>query len=202
MKAAKLPDYQYLIGLLDAAESGDQGALQEAQKISSQLAKRANVRLKALENADYEAAPSYMRVRDTIGADRWRVRFSESKKLSVDQLETQLEELSIFLRDESSTIGGEKMRRSGIDTMIKEGAIQVKNERTKATLLRFLQSDEWNAYKALAGYVKGSMQTIVNAIENGHSLKDFTKLFDQARSQLAKGEAINLSNMLQEWEKM
>lgn len=211
MKAAKLPDYQYLIGLLDAAEAGDQGALQEAQKISSQLAKRANVRLKALEDKDFEASPAYMRVRDTIGADRWRVRFSESKKLSVDQLETQLEELSIFLRDESGTISGEKLRRSGLDTMIDEGDIVIEEdeEKVKRAMLRFLESDAWATYKKLAGYVSGNMQSIVNAIENGNTLGDFEEIVDSAKKQIASGKKLEaeaglkrLQNAVIEWEKM
>lgn len=211
MKAAKLPDYQYLIGLLVAAEEGDQGALQQAQKISSQLAKRANVRLKALEDKDFEASPAYMRVRDTIGRDRWRVRFSESKKLSVDQLETQLEELSIFLRDESGTISGEKLRRSGLDTMIDEGAIVIEEdeEKVKRAMLRFLESDAWTTYKKLAGYVSGNMQSIVNAIENGNTLKDFEGIVDSAKKQIASGKKLEvraglerLQNAVIEWEKM
>lgn len=199
LRRGEVPSYQSLVALLDAAEAGDEKALADARKISAQLAKRANVRLSALEQADFEASPAYMRVRDTIGRDRWRVRFSESKKLSLPELETQLEELSIFFRDESSTVGGEKMRRSGIDTMIADGTISVKDEKTKRALLRFLQSDEWNAYKALAGYQKGSMQTIVNAIENGKTLKDFTDLYEKSKLQIARGENINL---LEEWERM
>lgn len=199
LRRGEVPSYQTMVELLDAAEAGDEKALQDARQISSQLAKRANVRLKALEEADYEESPAYMRVRDTIGRDRWRVRFSESKKLSTQELETQLEELNIFLGREESTVSGEKFRRSGIDTMIADGTISVKDEKNKRALLRFLQSDEWNAYKALAGYQKGSMQTIVNAIENGKTLKDFTDLYEKSKLQIARGENINL---LDEWERM
>lgn len=199
LKRGEVPTYQTMVALLDAAEAGDEKALQDARQISSQLAKRANVRLKALEEADYEASPAYMRVRDTIGRDRWRVRFSESKKLSTQELETQLEELNIFLGREESTVSGEKFRRSGIDTMIADGTISVTDEKTKRALLRFLQSDEWNAYKALAGYQKGSVQTIVNAIENGKTLKDFNELYEKSKLQIARGENINL---LDEWERM
>lgn len=199
LRRGEVPSYQTMVALLDAAEAGDEKALQDARQISSQLAKRANVRLKALEEADYEASPAYMRVRDTIGRDRWRVRFSESKKLSTQELETQLEELNIFLGREESTVSGEKLRRSGIDTMIADGTISVKDENKKRALLRFLQSDEWNAYKALAGYQKGSMQTIVNAIENGKTLKDFTDLYEKSKLQIARGKNINL---LDEWERM
>lgn len=199
LRRGEVPSYQSMIALLDAAEAGDEKALADARQISAQLAKRANVRLKALEEADYEASPAYMRVRDTIGRDRWSVRFSESKKLSTQELETQLEELNIFLGREESTVSGEKFRRSGIDTMIADGTISVKDEKTKRALLRFLQSDEWNAYKALAGYQKGSMQTIVNAIENGKTLKDFTDLYEKSKLQIARGESINL---LDEWERM
>lgn len=197
LKRGEIPTYQYMVGLLDQYYEGNEAALQEAQQISSQLAKRANVRLKALETADYEASPAYMRVRDMIGKETGRIRFTESKKLTADQLETQLEELSVFLRGETSTVYGESMRRSGIDTMIEEGAVSISDERTKRALLRFLDSDEWNAYRKLAGYVKGSMQTIVNAIENGNTLNDFKKLYQAALDQQRP-----LTGLLTEWEKM
>lgn len=199
LRRGELPSYQSLIAMLDAAEAGDEKALQDARQVSAQLAKRANVRLHDLEEADFEASPAYMRVRDTIGRDRWRVRFSESKKLSLQELEEQLEELSIFFRDESSKISGEKMRRSGLDTMQDEGTITRMDEKTQRAVLRFLESDEWNAYKKLAGYTKGNMQTIVNAIENGKTLKDFNELYEKSKLQIARGENINI---LDEWERM
>lgn len=197
LKRGQIPSYQYMIGLLDKYYAGDESALQDARQISAQLAKRANVRLKALETSDYEASPAYMRVRDIIGEETGRIRFSESKKLTAQQLETQMEELSVFLRDESSTVHGEAMRRSGIDTMIESGTIEISDDRTKRTLLRFLESDEWNTYRKLAGYVKGSMQTIVNAIENGHTFNDFKKLYKEALNQQRP-----LSGLLEEWEEM
>ncbi len=201
MKLARgeLPSQQYIVDLLDAAREGDNNALQEARSISMQLAKRANVRLADLEEADFEASPAYIRVRDIIGEETRRLRFKEGKNLSYAELETQLEELSIFLRDETSRVAGEKMRRTGIDTMINEGTIKIKDERTKRALARFLASDEWNAYRKLAGYVKGSMKTIVNAIENGNTIKDFNRLYEDAKAQIAAGENLDL---LGEWEKM
>ena len=198
LRRGEIPTYQEMIDLLDAAEAGDAQAMQDAQAISSQLAKRANVRLKALEKADLETSPSYMRVQDQLDRLDGRARFSESKKLSRADLETQLEELSIFMRDETSTVSGEKMRRSGIDTMITENQIEVHDEKTRRALLRFLESDEWNQYRKLAGYVQGSMQTIVNAIENGRTLKDFKNMYKKA----VKQSAARLSTLLTDWEKM
>lgn len=194
----EIPTYQEMVDLLDAAEAGDAQALSDAQAISSQLSKRANVRLQSLEAHDFESSPAYMRVRDMLDNLDGRVRFSESKHLSREQLETQLEELSIFMRDETGTIPGEKMRRSGIDTMIEENQIEIHDEKTRRALLRFLESDEWNAYRKLEGYVQGSMQTIVNAIENGNTLKDFKKLYQKAVSQGSR----NLSTLLTDWERM
>lgn len=194
----EIPTYQEMVDLLDAAEAGDDQALSDARAISSQLSKRANVRLKALEKADLETSPAYMRVQDQLDRLDGRARFSESKKLSRADLETQLEELSIFMRDETSTVSGEKMRRSGIDTMITENQIEVHDEKTRRALLRFLESDEWNQYRKLAGYVQGSMQTIVNAIENGRTLKDFKNMYKKA----VKQSAAQLSTLLTDWEKM
>lgn len=194
----EIPTYQEMIDLLDAAEAGDEKALSDAQAISSQLSKRANVRLRELEKQDFESAPSYMRVRDMLDNLDGRVRFSESKHLSREQLETQLEELSIFIRDETSTISGEKMRRSGIDTMIEENEIEIHDEKTRRALLRFLESDEWNAYRKLAGYAAGSMQGIVNAIENGRSVKDFQDMYNKAIKQGTK----EITNLLTDWERM
>ena len=194
----EIPTYQEMVDLLDAAEAGDAQALQDAQAISSQLAKRANVRLKALEKEDFESSPSYMRVLDQMDRLDGRARFSESRHLSREDLETQLEELSIFMRDETSTVAGEKMRRSGIDTMITENQIEVHDEKTRRALLRFLESDEWNAYRKLAGYVQGSRQTIVNAIENGMTLKDFKNMYKKA----VKQSTAKLSTLLTDWEKM
>lgn len=194
----EIPTYQEMVDLLDAAEAGDAQALSDAQAISSQLSKRANVRLRELEKKDFESAPSYMRVRDMLDNLDGRVRFSESKHLSREQLETQLEELSIFMRDETSTVSGEKMRRSGIDTMIEENQIEIHDEKTRRALLRFLESDEWNAYRKLAGYTAGSMQGIVNALENGRTVKDFQDMYNKAIEQGSK----EISNLLSDWERM
>lgn len=192
------PTYQEMVDLLDAAEAGNVQALRDAQAISSQLSKRANVRLRELEKQDFESAPSYMRVRDMLDNLDGRVRFSESKHLSREQLETQLEELSIFMRDETSTVSGEKMRRSGIDTMIEENEIEIHDEKTRRALLRFLESDEWNAYRKLAGYTAGSMQGIVNALENGRTVKDFQDMYNKAIEQGSK----EISTLLSDWERI
>lgn len=187
-RRGKIPTYQSMINLLDRAEAGDENALREAQFLSAKLAKRANVRLSDLEQRGFEASPAYLRVRDIMSEENLsgRVRFSESKKLSAEQLETQLEELSVFLGAESSTGAGEALRRTGIDTMLETGIIEIKDEnknKIKRGLQRFLESDEWNIYRKTVGYVKGTMQTVVNALERGAKLTDFRKM---VREELQK----------------
>ena len=82
MGRGKLPSSAFIDSLIDAVNAGDQNAINQAQELSAQLAKRANSRLSALEKADLTSSRAYEAAEYFLQEDHNRTRFSESKKLS------------------------------------------------------------------------------------------------------------------------
>lgn len=189
--------YQTTRELIDRMNTGDPEALRELQQESARLAKRANVRLKALEEHNY-STPASRRAYGFLEMED-RNRFSESKKLTGDTLEQQLEELNRFLNMETgSTITEAKHYLSGIDKLQESGILdEFDSDREEKLFQRFLESDYWNNeikktlgrdYKKGSGELADRLTQAQEAIKSGATVKDLERIYDDFKKREMSGE--------------
>ena len=155
-------------------------ALSAIETESSKLAKRANTRLKALEERGLTSSPAYQRATWWTGDELSRMRFSESKKLSPDKAIEQLEELNAFLGNEYSTISGETARQAGLEKLMPEGT-----KKEKAAMKRFLESDAFSEMKKVIG--TDIVKKAADAIEAGAKVGELNKLYRDYLTREAAG---------------
>ena len=172
------------IRLIDAIEAGDPEAIREAQQLSAQLAKRANVRLKALEDSSFTSF-QYRKTKYQLNEEFGREKFSESKKLTGDELVEQLEMVNEFLNAEQQTtisaIRAEKEEKTE-QSLRQAGIIPEDMKEAKVRELhRFLKSDAWKEIKAsqtgTEGGTGGYLVSAIDAIENGAKVRDLEKMY-------------------------
>lgn len=156
----------------------DVSLLKQAQEYSAKLAKRANVRMKALEDAGFESSDAYARAKGWLSQDDRR-RFSESKKLDAESLRAQVYELTVFLQG-GSTIRAEKDRRSGLDKLMPNATRKEKNE-----MRRFLLSAAFDEMKKTIG--TNIVNRAADSIQGGASVRELNKLYKQFLDQENKG---------------
>lgn len=169
----------------------DASLLKEAQAYSAKLAKRANVRLKALEDSGLQSAESYSRAQGWLSQDDRR-RFSESKKLDAESLRAQVYELNAFLEG-GSTIQEEKQRRAGLNRMMPRATKREKNQ-----MRRFLSSAAFEEMKKTIG--TDIVKKAADAIEAGASVSELNKLYQRFLRQEEKGNAeIDILDVWSEW---
>lgn len=169
----------------------DASLLKEAQAYSSKLAKRANVRLAALENEGFTSSETYARAHDWLTQDDRR-RFSESKKLDAESLRAQIYELNAFLHG-SSTIQSERNRRAGLDKIMPNATAK-----QKAEMRRFLSSAAFEEMKKTIG--TDIVKKAADAIEAGASVKELNKLFKQFLEQEEKGtQYMDITDVWSRW---
>lgn len=211
-------NYQNINNLIDRVESGDEEAIQEARRISVTLSKRANVRLKALEDQGLTAGEAYANVRDFARAGRKeKVRFSQSAKLDEEALVKNLEEVSAFLADPYSTITGERFRISGfeseqyIENILPSGYSNYR----KRELQEFLKSSVWTEYKSTI-YVHKHTKTPIEsrkasaaiaaaaeAIGSGAKVDDLKKTYEDfvaRRKNPKENVAKGILDIIEDWE--
>lgn len=172
--------------LIDLMNSGDENALQELRQESARLAKRANVRLSALEQKGY-STPASRRAFGFLDLEE-RTRFSESKKLSAETLEQQLEELNRFLSG-PSTVSEAREYVSGFDKLQEAGILEeFDSKKESKVMMRFLESDYWNneikktlgrEYKKGSGELADRISAAQEAIKGGAKVQDLEKIYKQ-----------------------
>ena len=201
--------YQDINDLIDRVEDGDQDAIAEARALSAKLSKRANVRLSALEEKGYTSGPAYESAKYFLGEDLNRSKFSESKKLSGEDLTRNLELVNEFLNNPTSTVSYESERRAGLtdmDDIIPDSF----TKKDKRTFQRFLASDAWKEYKSTI-YVRKNekspsesakarqvLRGAAAAIERGASVRDLNNLYEQYADQTDPDYSI--FDVFEEWE--
>lgn len=143
-------------------------------------ARRANQRMRALEKADLTTSNAYRRAQGFTNEILEKRRFSQSKKISLDDLIMQFEEIIKFLSDASSTVTGEKMRLSGLDKMFPK-----MNKKEKASMMRFLDSATFQDLKKIIGtdIIKKAGDTIIE----GAKVSDLNKLYKNFLEREEKG---------------
>lgn len=182
--------YQEIRILFDQMEQGDETALELLQSESAKLAKRANVRLKALEEHNY-STPASRRAFGFLDMED-RARFSESKKLTGDSLEQQLEELNRFLSG-PSTVSEAREYLSGFDKLQEEGILDEFDSKAESKAMqRFFESDYWNNeikktlgrdYKKGSGELADRISAAQEAIKSGATVKDLERIYKQFRER-------------------
>lgn len=201
--------YQDINDLIDLVEDGDPDAIAEARALSAKLSKRANVRLSSLEEKGYTSGQAYTSAKYFLGEDLNRKKFSESKKLSGEDLTRNLELVNEFLNDPTSTITYESERRAGLMDM--EDIIPDSfSRKDKNAFKRFLASDAWKEYKSTI-YVRKNQKTEAEsakarqalrgaaaAIERGASIRDLNDLYEQYSERT--DEDYSIFDVFEEWE--
>lgn len=157
----------------------DATLLKQAQDYSAKLAKRANVRLKALEDEGFETSDAYARAKGWLMQDE-RKRFSESKKLDAESLRAQVFELNAFLEG-GSTITEERARRAGLDKMMPRASKREKNE-----MRRFLSSAAFEEMKKTIG--TDIVKKAADAIAAGASVSQLNRMYKDFLKQEEKGQ--------------
>lgn len=209
--------YQDINDLIDRVENGDQDAIAEARALSAKLSKRANVRLSALEEKEYTSGHAYESAKYFLGEDLNRTKFSESKKLSGNDLIRNLELVNEFLNDPTSTVSYESERRAGFENM--ESIIPDDfSQKERRSFLRFLRSDAWKEYKATiytrknekspseSAKARQVLRGATAAIERGASVRDLNNLYEQYSKRTDPEYAKRLSpdysiyDVFEEWE--
>ena len=185
MRKGYIPTSQEVDRLYQRATSGDIAALQELGDLNNKLAKRANERMRDIERQGLEGTAAYNRAKYYIqdqdfGGGKY---FSQSRKLDPDDLLMNIDNVSKYLRAETSTSAGERRRRQNIsDSLENKGffddvAPEDVND-TKKQLLDFFDTDAWeDIRKHNKGGTNEMVAEAVEAIENGALLGDLKRAF-------------------------
>ena len=185
--------YQQIRELIDQAESGDAAALREAQQESARMAKRANVRLSALKEKGY-STPASRRAYSFLDLED-RNKFSESRRLTGAELESNLEELNRFLNEEKgSTVTEAKEYLAGLDKLQNSNVIEdFESDEEKRAFLRFLSSDYWNDLKMTMGKGKSpagskeALQAAQDALRSGATVKQLNDAYQDFKEREMSG---------------
>lgn len=204
MAKGTIPTQQEIERLYKAAENGSDEAREELGKINNRLAKRANERMRDIERKGLEGTQAYKRAKYFIGEQDFgtadRNYFSQSKKLDNEDLLTNIQNVSIYLRSQTSTAAGEIRRRTGIiDTLADRGYLDIpedKPEEFKKKFLDFLDSKAWDDIKKHM-YATGSglIKEAGEAIQNGANVNDLLRAFKDYQ----KGADTDLFEIWDNW---
>lgn len=198
--------YQQIRELIDRAESGDAAALREAQQESARMAKRANVRLSALKEKGY-STPASRRAYSFLDLED-RNKFSESRRLTGAELESNLEELDRFLNEEKgSTVTEAKEYLAGLDKLQNNNVIdEFDSDAEERSFIRFLSSDYWNDLKHTLGRgssppgSKEALRAAQDALRSGATVKQLQAAYQDFRSREIAGELEDDEDMLSVFE--
>lgn len=196
--------YEEETALLDGIDSGDPDAIREAQRISSQLAKRANVRISAIEESGFKSR-ALNRARYYLQEDLGRNKFTESKKLEGEELKDHIRILNEFLNDEQgTTVGGLRAQaeESAVEGLQNAGILPEDLEsKKKRELMRFLSSDIWkeikSAYAGTEGGSGGYLVAAIDAIESGQRYKDLERMYEDYKDK-TEGD-FSVFDVMEDW---
>ena len=197
MRRIQIPSQQELDALYES------GNIDELRAINERLAKTANQRFKQLEKSGMTHTSAYTRAKfylSEVSEVSNGETFSRSKKISAEYLHDQLSEMRVFLTNETSTVSGEKQRRTDkmFDTMTKgTGAkgfklelpediklppdyVGDRNEYFKKKFLQFLDQDAWNEIKKFKYTEDGNiLNQAGEALAKGAKISDLKNAYEQ-----------------------
>lgn len=204
-RRGKLPidSFEAVQDIATRAASGDNAAAKELGRISNKLARLANDRLRGLEQKGYIKEPAYgyaQKIQRRGGSEGGKVRFSEAKKASEEQLLKNAADAWKFLNYKSSTISGVKKQLEGVVEGLKQQGYDVGN---KETFKSFLMSPAWSEMKRIygttntkQGVTSGAMTVVTNAISRGASLRELMNAYN-TREQRSESAFAAIDNWVQ-----
>lgn len=204
MKSRNGLSYEEEVKLLEGIDSGDPEAIAEAQRISSKLAKRANVRLSAIDESGFKSR-SANRAKYYLQEDLGRDKFTESKKLEGEELKDHIRILNEFLNDEQgTTVGGLRAQaeQSAVEGLQNAGILPDDLEsKKKKEVMRFLRSDIWkeikSAYAGTEGGSGGYLVAAIDAIESGQRYKDLERMYEDYKDK-TEGD-FSVFDVMEDW---
>lgn len=158
--------------IIDMYRAGDRSALVQTQ---TQLAKRANERLRALEKAGEEGSAAYKAAQFVIGEEKSRFS-AASKGVTDDDIYENLLNINKFLNAETSTISGYKQYKEDIADTLKDGGFFPEDVENKQ-IIDFLESNAWENIKKFV-YTQNVMNEVGEALSAGASVQELEQAFN------------------------
>lgn len=178
-KYLQVPTQQEIDKMYRRAAKGDQTALSELLRINRQLSRRANNRMSDLRKAGFETAALrraeyYLQESGVKGKG-----FRTGKKLDLDTVTENLEQVSQFLNFQTSTISGERKRRADILNGLRDYGINI-DKKDEQQFLDFLESDAWSEFKYISsGKI---LEEAAEKISAGASMQDLKDAYERYQS--------------------
>ena len=178
-KYLQVPTQQEIDKMYRRAAKGDQTALSELLRINRQLSRRANNRMSDLRKAGFETAALrraeyYLQESGVKGKG-----FRTGKKLDLDTVTENLEQVSQFLNFQTSTISGERKRRADILNGLRDCGINI-DKKDEQQFLDFLESDAWSEFKYISsGKI---LEEAAEKISAGASMQDLKDAYERYQS--------------------
>lgn len=200
-KRGYIPTTQEIEGIYQKAIAGDQDAIAQLGDLNNKLSKRANERMRDIERQGLAGTAAYGIAKYWISEQTGGEYFSQSRKLSPDELMETIEASSNYLRSQTSTTAGEQRRRKNIlDTLddrgffddISEEGRYTKQE-VKKRLLDMFDTDAWeDIRKNNRGGTNEVVAEAVEAIQNGALLGDLKRAFKDFQRNTLKTDYVEL----------
>ena len=178
-KYLQVPTQQEIDKMYRRAAKGDQTALSELLRINRQLSRRANNRMSDLRKAGFETAALrraeyYLQESGVKGKG-----FRTGKKMDLDTVTENLEQVSQFLNFQTSTISGERKRRADILNGLRDYGINI-DKKDEQQFLDFLESDAWSEFKYISsGKI---LEEAAEKISAGASMQDLKDAYERYQS--------------------
>lgn len=189
---ANIPTFQQIETLVKNAKAGDASALETLSDLNNKLAKRANQRMTEIEKVRdiahteaYDRAQYYLEnVADNANRNtKGNMRFSQSKKLDINEMEENLDNVTQFLRDDTSKVSGERFKRATeqFEALVESGYIEDLSESDRKKFFNFLKSDAWNEIKRHEG--TGFYKEARDLVEQGLKVSDLKRLYKEYKER-------------------
>lgn len=172
---AGLPTNDYIDQLALEAEEGSDAALTELGKLAGKLGRRANQRMRQLEQAG-KTGDAYKRIVEYLGGKN---RFSQAKTGSAEGLRRNIEKALSALRRKESTIAGikevdRKTVKSIFETLGKTPPGGVTDKMIR-DFNRFLENKAWPSIKRVFG--SDALEQVADMVLNGDEIDDMLAEF-------------------------
>lgn len=189
-KFGAIPTAQEVEKIYEAANAGDQSAIDKLGELNNRLAKRANERMRDLERKGFADTTggtySYDRAKywisEQYGGDYFKQNKKTSNQFGIDEMMENIDAASNYLRSQTSTASGERRRRANIvDSLEEKGMFEdIEGDTTdiKKQLLDFFDTDAWeDIRKHNKGGTNPMVAEAIEAINNGALLGDLKRAF-------------------------
>ena len=203
-KRGYIPTIQEVQDIYNRADSGDANALRELGDLNNKLAKRANERMRDIERKGLSGTQAYNRAKYFIEESDFTSTeyFSQSRKLSPEELYENIDQVTQYLRSQTSTAAGEIKRREKILDKLEENNagffddLGDDREETKRQLLEFFDTDAWaEIRKNNQGGTNPVVAQAVEAINAGANINDLKRAFKAYK----QGANTDLIEMWDKW---